>query len=301
LIDADALTVRYRRGGRRRTLVALDGVSFRVRRGDVFGLLGPNGAGKSTALRCVLGLIRPDEGRVAVLGERPLPGAGLFRRVGYVPEEPHYHLYLTVEEAVTFYTGLQGRPPAPAEVAAALDRVGLAEFRDLRLSKCSKGMKQKTGLAAALLHRPELLVLDEPTRGLDPIVVKQLRDLLRELSGQGVTILLSSHVLPEVEAVCNRVAILRAGRLLLEDEVSALRRAEIDRYRVEIRAPDPQALPPIVQVETHRDGLVRGVVARDDLPRLFELAAGSGWEVLHCNVVERSLEDSFFAALEGET
>ena len=188
MIRADDVAVTFRKGRLKGRIEALRGFSLEVGRGDIFALLGPNGAGKSTAMYSFLGLIKPEKGSIEVFGEAPEPGGEIFRRIAYLPEEPHYHLYLTVEEAVSFYASLYGGGITKGRIDEAIERVGLAEHRDLRLSKCSKGMKQKTGIAACLLNDPELVFLDEPTRGLDPIIVKEFRDILLEMNRGGTTI-----------------------------------------------------------------------------------------------------------------
>lgn len=298
MIAAENVTVRYGRG--RKKLVALDGLSLAIGEGDLFALLGPNGAGKSTALRCFLGLIRPDAGRVTLFGKEPEPGSPLFRRIGYVPEEPHYHLYLTVEEALMFYGSLQGYKPSPALATELLERFGLAEHRSLRLAKCSKGMKQKLGVAAALLGEPEILILDEPTRGLDPVIVRDLREVLLDANRRGVTVLLSSHVLSEVESICNRVAILRRGRLLLSEDLANLRQPKADRYRVELQVNGEGELPEFFDLAERRGSLARGEIEAEQAPLLFSMSRDAGWEVVSCARMERTLEDSFFAVLEEQ-
>ncbi|PYV45723.1 MAG: multidrug ABC transporter ATP-binding protein, partial [Acidobacteria bacterium] len=236
MIEADKLTVIFRRGPFRKPIVALQRFSIQVQQGDIFGLLGPNGAGKSTALYCLLGLIRPNHGSVRVLGESPQPGSALFEGVAYVPEEPHYHLYLTVEEAVSYYGSLYRHEVSKMKVNEAIQRVGLTEFRDLKVSRCSKGMKQKVGIATCLLTTPRLVFLDEPTRGLDPVMTREFREMLLDLNRQGSTIFINSHILSEVESVCNRVAIMQRGRVLAQDEMTRLLRTDSDSYAVECDA-----------------------------------------------------------------
>jgi ABC-2 type transport system ATP-binding protein len=226
IVETEDLTVVFRRRFRR-TLVALDGVNLSIREGDFFALLGPNGAGKSTALYCMLGLLRPSSGEARVFGRRLRPGCDEFRDIAYLPEEPHYHDYLTVEEAVTYYARLAGVDAAPPRVRDVLERLDIASARSTPVAACSKGMKQKVGIAHCLLHEPRLLFLDEPMRGLDPIATKDFRGVLLDLNHRGVTIVMNSHLLSEVELVANRAAILADGRVAAVDDVSAL----VDRGR----------------------------------------------------------------------
>ena len=218
IIEIDRLTVKFRQGWRRRTITAVDEVTLGIREGEVFALLGPNGAGKSTTLYCMLGLLRPTAGQVRLFGETPRPGCAALAHIAYLPEEPHYHDYLTVEEAVTYYVSLYGSRPPRERVAGVLDRLGLGRARDQRVASCSKGMKQKVGIAQCLLHQPKLLLLDEPMRGLDPVTVKDLRDVLIDLHRQGVTIVMNSHMLAEVQLIATRAAVLADGKLVGVDE-----------------------------------------------------------------------------------
>lgn len=223
IVETQNLTVAFRRGLRRAPFKALDDLNLTIQEGDFFALLGQNGAGKSTLMYCLLGLLRPTSGAVRVLGHVPRLGSPMFRDIGYLPEEPHYHAYLTVGEAVSYYVALSGIPVDKSKIDSMLDRLGLLEHRRLLISRCSKGMKQKVGIAQCVLHAPRLLVLDEPMRGLDPSAVHVFRELLLDMNHQGTTVIMSSHLLSEVELVANRVAIIDRGRLLANDSVSALR------------------------------------------------------------------------------
>ena len=296
-IRADAVTVRFRRGVIRRPFTALDGLNLEVREGDFFALLGQNGAGKSTAMHCLLGLLRPSSGRIEVLGCRPEPGAAFFGQVGYLPEEPRYHEYLTVEEAVTYYARLSGVRVPPPRIADILERLGLAEHRTLAIRRCSKGMKQKVGIAQCVIHEPRLLFLDEPMRGLDPMTVHLFRDMLLEMHRNGVTILMNSHLLAEVELVATRVAIIERGRVVAQDAVSKLIHRDASRYAVELDAVD--APPPHLQNVTRTDGRVRGTLAEADLYAFMDYARGQGLRILSCAIEKQSLEESFVAIVRG--
>ena len=234
MIETEQLQVVYRAGFRRKPVQALAGLDLRVEPGECLGLLGHNGAGKSTALGCFLGLIRPTAGTVTILGQTPVPGAELFRQVGYLPEEPTYHPHLTVREALTYYGRLQGIADVDAASEPLLERLDLARWRDLPIASCSKGMKQKVGIVQCLLHAPRLLLLDEPMRGLDPLAVMAFRELLAEANRDGVTIVMSSHLLGEVEQLARRVVILDRGRLIADDSVANLTRHREPRYAVAI-------------------------------------------------------------------
>ncbi len=222
-IQFNGVTVEFgRRGFGQRPCRALDGLTLSVAPGDFLALIGPNGSGKTTAIHCALGLRQPTAGTAEVFGERLRPGTAAYRDLVYVPEEPLYHDYLTVEEVTRYYAALHGRPAADAALDDVFARLHLGSARHTRLSVCSKGMKQKVGLAQCLLQRPRLLVLDEPMRGLDPVAVREFRDVLATLHADGVTVLMSSHVLPEVEQLATRVAIFDSGRLLSVNDLDAL-------------------------------------------------------------------------------
>jgi ABC-type multidrug transport system ATPase subunit len=223
MVQIEALTVTFRRGWRRTPFTALDHLTFDVREGECLALLGPNGAGKTTTLHCALGLQRPTSGSVRVFGQQLTPGCAAMRDLAYLPEEPYYHGYLTVEEAVRYYASLCGARPSGQRVGEVLERLGLGKARATRVASCSKGMKQKVGIAQCLLQQPRLLLLDEPMRGLDPVTVKDFRDVLMELNRVGVTIVMNSHMLSEVEHMASRAAILADGRLVTIGDLDAMR------------------------------------------------------------------------------
>ncbi len=192
----------------------LDGLDLEVREGEIFGLLGLNGNGKTTAMKAALGLLRMTGGMIEVFGRRP-GDADTLREVGYLPELPYFYPYLSPREALGFYGSLSGLPAADlaARIPAILEKVGLAAAADRPSKEFSKGMLQRLGLAQAVLHRPKLVLLDEPVSGLDPLAVHDVRALLRALNADGCTLLLASHSISDVERVCHRVGILVKGRL----------------------------------------------------------------------------------------
>jgi ABC-2 type transport system ATP-binding protein len=209
------LRKRYRRQ------IAVDGVSFTVARGEVIGLLGPNGAGKTTVIKMLLGLVHPDAGEVLLLG-RPGRDPGARARVGYLPELFRYQPWLTAAEVLDFHVRLSGIAVTMAERRECLADVGLADRAGDRVGGFSKGMQQRLGLAVALVARPELVVLDEPTSALDPLGRADVRDLLLSLKARGVAVLLNSHLIGEVERVCDRVVILDKGRLAASGTLAEL-------------------------------------------------------------------------------
>ena len=297
IIEAQDLSVHFRHAlSRREAIKALDGFNLEISEGDFFALLGENGAGKSTAMYTFLGLQRPTSGSVTLFGKAPVLGSEAFRHVAYLPEEPHYHTYLTVEEAIAFYGRLYGSRVPKARLDALLERMGLAQFRALRVDKCSKGMKQKMGIAACLVAEPRLLLLDEPTRGLDPIIVKEVREILVELNRAGTTIVLNSHVLAEIEMVANRVAIVKKGKVVRQDLLRNLLQVDSDSYSVELELGGSEAIgyPDYwSQVERH-DGVVRGNVPAANLQAFIRFVDDSGLRLNACALKRQTLEESFF-------
>ena len=218
----------------RKRVEAVNGASFTVKRGEIFGLLGPNGAGKTTTIKSILRLIFPTEGEIRIFG-RSADDAEAAKRIGYMPENPYVYQYLRPMEFLDLCGRLVGMPKAERRVRSEqmIEKVGLREAVDRPIGKFSKGMMQRIGLAQALLHDPELLVLDEPMSGLDPIGRKEVRDVLLEQRARGKTLLFTSHILSDVELLCDRVVIMQRGQITSEGQVHDL--LESAGRRVEIR------------------------------------------------------------------
>ena len=272
---------------------AVDAVDLTVRRGEVYGFLGPNGAGKTTTLRMLLGLVRPTSGGATVHGLPPGDPVAV-ARTGSLVEGPGFYPYLSGREnlrVLARYRGLDNR-----EVDRVLDRVDLTERSSDRFKTYSLGMKQRLGVAAALLGEPDLLVLDEPTNGLDPAGMADMRALLVDVAAGGQTVLLSSHLLAEVQEICDRVGIIAGGRLLVESTVAELRGATEIRL---VADPIDRALAVAMEVAgddaVEVDGpvlLVSGPAAQ--APELARALVGAGIDITELTPVERSLEDVFF-------
>lgn len=297
MIVTEDLHVNFRRGVWRKQVCALNGLALEVREGDFFALVGQNGAGKSTAMYCLLGLLKPTSGKVNVMGRTPELGSPLYESIAYLPEEPHYHLYLTVEEATRYYAALYGRRISTQTINNILERLGLAEFKDLRLAKCSKGMKQKVGIAQCLLHETKLLFLDEPTRGLDPLAVREFRETLREIHRRGTTIVMNSHVLSEIEMLANRVAIIERGKVVIQDELQNLLTPDKELYNVTF---DVNGIMPDYVSSIERQGkTAKGTIPKERLYDFMDFSRMSGLTVHECSLKKISLEDSFFNIVKG--
>lgn len=278
---------------------AVRGISFEVRRGEIFGFLGPNGAGKTTTIKTLLGLIFPSQGTVRLFG-REVTDPEARRRVGFLPENPYLYQYLTAREIMDLAGRLAGmREPERARRAEELlRRVGLGSVMDRAVRKFSKGMLQRTGLAQALMGDPDLLILDEPMTGLDPIGRKEVRDLILEERALGRTVMFSSHILSDVEMLCDRLAIVNRGELAAYGALDQLLRKEIRAVEVELaRCPDALreglAALPGVTLGALNESVVATVQGEDGVNEVLRLAMDAGATVRAVTPRRETLEDLF--------
>lgn len=248
---------------------AVDGISFSVNKGEVFGLLGPNGSGKSTTIKLLLGLLRPTGGTVSVLGHAPTHTATK-QRIGYLPELSYLYKYLTPRETLCYYAGLFGIKGKQADerIELLLSQVGLSAAADRAVGEFSKGMARRVGLAQALLNDPEIVVLDEPTSGLDPVGRYDVKQLIKQLAKQGKTVLLSSHLLSEIEDVCTSVVILSQGKIIAKGDLYKIL-AEQDRVQLDIEGMSLDALPKIAEQITEAGGKFKAGHPRMPLEEYF--------------------------------
>ena len=223
VIALDGVSKTFRDFWLRPTVKAVDGLSMRVRRGEVFGLLGPNGSGKSTTIKMILGLLSPTGGRLSLFG-RPPRSVEARRRLGYLPELSYLHPFLTARETLRYYAGLCGlsRQVAAERTTQLLKMVGLDDVASRAVGGFSKGMARRLALAASLVGKPDLLILDEPTSGLDPISTKEVKTLVKTLAKGGMTVLTTSHLLSDAEDICDRVMILNHGKCVADGNVGEL-------------------------------------------------------------------------------
>jgi len=284
-------------------LVAVDDVTLTVRPGDVFGYLGPNGAGKTTSLRMMLGLIAPTAGDVRLFGEDPIadPVAALSDVAGFV-EEPAFYPYLTGRRNLEMLAALDGGDGE--HIDEVLRLVELDGRAGDRVRGYSHGMRQRLGLAAALMRSPKLLLLDEPTTGLDPAGMRDMRDMVRRLAGEGITILLSTHLMSEVEQLCNRLAIIQLGRIRYEGELADLVARSDGHYRLDATDPARAAeicrtIPGIRDVAAE-DGSVWFAADPDAAASVSVRLAQDGIGVRALVPSGRSLEERFFEITEGD-
>ena len=304
-IRTDGLTKEFRLGLGRQRVVALDRLNLEVHQGEIFGFLGHNGAGKTTTIKLLLGLLAPTAGQAWIL-DRPIEDVTIKQQVGFLPEAPYFYEYLTAEEFLTFYGQLFGLGGAPLtkKVEELLEMVALTDARRLQLRKFSKGMLQRIGLAQALINDPALVVLDEPMSGLDPIGRRDVRDIILRLKEEGKTVFFSTHILPDVEMICDRVGILVRGRLravgTVQDLVGTSGVASVEMVVAGLTDAGIQ--------EAERQGgkvLRRGaqVLLRLDDPSrvdsLVELVLRSGGRLVSLVPHKRTLEDLFLEQVKA--
>jgi len=292
-------------------LVAVDRLDMTVRRGEGFGLLGPNGAGKTTAILMLLGLTEPTAGSVRVLGfdpaRRPL---SVKAHVGYLPEQVGFYEGLTARENLIYIAKLNGlrRDDAYRRIDMALAQMGLSEVADRRVATFSRGMRQRLGVAEVLLKQPQLIILDEPTQGLDPEAAREFLEIVRRLKAEDITILLASHLLHQVQAVCDRVGLFQRGRMVLEGTVKELAQQVLGgAYRIHLEADGPdgleetlRSLTGVVNVE-RSDTNIYELEAREDLrAEAAQAVVEAGGRLLSLNVEAPSLDEIYARYFQQE-
>ncbi|MEW6364565.1 MAG: ABC transporter ATP-binding protein [Acidobacteriota bacterium] len=289
------LTKIYRSGFIPRRRQALKDVSFEVARGEVFGFLGPNGAGKTTTLKVIVGLLRPTSGVVTIFGLR----AGTIQarsKLGFLPENPYFYQFLNADEFLRFYADLCGlpRPDARRRIPELLRMVGLDDSPGLPIRKYSKGMVQRLGLAQALISDPDLLVLDEPLSGLDPVGRKEFRDIILGLRDRGKTVFFSSHILQDAEMICNRVGILVNGQLRKSGSLQELTSGDVTGYEISLVGCEDAALADVGKIVTRQDLTTYLLVENQGaLGRAISAIQSRGGKIVSVVPVRRTLEDVF--------
>jgi len=302
-IETDGLIKIFRNRWSGREVRAVDGISLRIEQGSTFGLLGPNGAGKTTFVKLLLSCTHPTAGRAAVFG-RDARRAESRRPIGYLPENHRFPTYMTGRSMLDFYGALSGMDAGTRRkcIPELLNTVGLADWGNVRLGKYSKGMLQRVGMAQALMHWPSLLILDEPTDGVDPIGRIQIRELLHTLEQQGVTIFLNSHLLSEVELFCRDVAIIHRGRVALEGKVKDLTMGS--GYRVEA-ASVPEKVQDVLRARARtiaqRNGNIEFVFAdREEANQAVDLLRSEHCEIETMSRASSTLEEVFVKVIREQ-
>jgi ABC-2 type transport system ATP-binding protein len=299
-IRTEGLTKYYPIGfWRPRPRLALDALTLEVAHGEAFGFLGPNGAGKSTTLKLLMQLIYPSAGRAEILG-RPVGDPAVRRRVSFLPENPYFYDNLTAEEVLSYFAGLFGHRGSDRQrrVASALDEVGIGAERRIQLRRYSKGMVQRVGLAQAIINDPEVIFLDEPMSGLDPIGRRMVRALILRLRNRGCTVFFSSHVLSDAEALCSRVAIVAKGRLVASGSLAEMVDFHVRGWELIVSDLPEQAACALKGTATAVTRLPNGrhevqLPAAAAPERVVAQLAAAGARLVSINPVRQTLEDVF--------
>ncbi len=297
VIETQGLTKHYG------PIVAVESLNLRLQAGEVFGLLGPNGSGKTTTILMLLGLTEPNAGWARVLGEDPLRNPlEVKRRVGYMPDSVGFYDELTARENMRYTARLNGIPgrEGEARIDEALAAVGLSEVGDRPVATYSRGMRQRLGLTEVLLKRPQVAILDEPTMGLDPEAAHEFLSMIRGLKARGITVLLSSHLLQQVQAVCDRVGLFHKGRLVLEGSVDALSERVLGgAYRIAVEATGDglerllNGIPGIVRVVQERPGSCRVEAQQDCRAEVARRVVAGGGQLLGLSLERATLDDVY--------
>jgi ABC-2 type transport system ATP-binding protein len=273
----------------------LKSIDLCAEKGEIYGFLGPNGAGKTTTIKCVLGITFPDAGEVTILGE-PAISPESRRQVGFLPEHPYFYDYLTPAELLVFTGNLFGIPRKLLKdrTGELIELVGLKGKENIKLRKFSKGMIQRIGLAQALVHDPELLILDEPFSGLDPIGRKELRDIILGLKNNGKTIFFSSHILQDMEMIVDKVGIILNGEIKKEGKLSELISLSVHNYEIVFTGTDKQVLTENNLIFTQQDkNYIIKPDTVDDTNRIIEIVTRSNGKILSVTPIKMTLEDIF--------
>ena len=287
---------------RKRPMRALRPLHLTVENGEIFGFLGPNGAGKTTTLKMLMGLVFPTGGTARILG-MALDDPRMRARIGFLPEHPYFYDYLTGRELLRYYGRLSGieAKRLARDVDTMLDRVGLREAANLQLRKYSKGMLQRVGIAQAILHDPQVVFLDEPMSGLDPVGRREVRNLIEELKGEGKTVFFSTHILSDAEALCDRVAIINLGQLRGVGAVAELTASVHGKVEIVWQGSIIPASIKAMGAETHSaGGELRVVVPEESQDAVLETLRRDGLRLVSVTPLRTSLEDYFVAQLETD-
>lgn len=283
------------------TLKAVDDVSFDVEKGEIFGLLGPNGAGKTTAIRVLLDIFKPDHGEVSILGG-PMTETKK-DRIGYMPEERGMYQDIPLDRCLVYLGSLKGLSPAEAgnRISAYLERFDLASSRHKKVKELSKGMQQKAQLISTLIHKPELIIIDEPFSGLDPVNTQMVKEILREQRDQGVTILMSTHQLHQVEELCDRIVLIDHGRTVLYGYLDEIRR-QFSGHAVIVRSPDDlPALPGVERVEQHNSSAYRlNLTAATKTQDILRALVERGIQVDQFEIAAPTLDEIFIRVVQQD-
>ncbi len=297
IIEIQGLRKKYSTGFWQKSINALNGIDLSIDKGEIFGFLGPNGAGKTTTIKILNGLLYPDSGYVRMFDSR-LPDILVMKSVGYLPEHPSFYSHLTAYELLDFFGHLFSLPAEVRvkRVDSLLELVGLAQFKNHRIAKYSKGMVQRLGIAQALINDPHLLIFDEPMEGLDPVGRKEVKNIMLELKKQGRTIFFSTHILPDVEVVCDRIGIIISGRIVKQGNIDELLQCSISSYTLIISGLNDEIIAQMKKPTciTKLNNQIRLVFADiEDCNQAIRMTLENGGKVVSLVPEVKSLEDYF--------
>ncbi len=304
-IEIKNITKIYKSGFLQKKIKAVDNVNLEVEEGAIFGFLGPNGAGKTTTIKILTGLIFPSSGTASVFGKK-VPDVNIMKRVGYLPEHPSFYSHLTGYELLDFYARIFGLNPGERlkRIHSLVENVGLGKAADLRISSYSKGMVQRLGIAQALVNEPDLLIFDEPMEGLDPIGRKDVKDIMLELKKNGKTVFFSTHILPDIEAVCDRVGMLLSGRLVSVGIVDELIKDSLETLVVKVRDLSEEAVSAVGKnaMAIERSGTSTQFIFVDPnkCNEAVDLARKHGGQIVSIIPHAKTLEEYFMAKVKEE-
>lgn len=302
IVEITNLTKDYSTGFlKKKNVRALDDLTLSVSGGQIFGFLGGNGAGKTTTIKILMGLLFPTGGNASILG-KPIGDVSMHRKIGYCPENPYFYDYLSARELMNYFGELFGYPKTDRKKRTddLLDLVGLEEkARDRQLRKFSKGMLQRVGLAQALINDPEIVFLDEPMSGLDPMGRREIRELIAGLRVQGKTVFMSTHILSDIEALCDEVAILRHGKLAAKGNLQELLTNENERQGFEVTIANidvsklRSAVPSSIDMTDHASGSIVTCSDETEVESVISAARSAGGKLVSVQQIRQSLEDLF--------
>ena len=297
MLKVENLVKDFATGFLRKKVRVLKGVSFSVNKGEIFGFVGPNGAGKTTTFKVVLGFVPITDGNVELIG-RPLGDVDIKKHIGYLPENPYFYDYLTGEELLRYMGelhGLNGKGLS-VRIDELLEKVKMSHARKVQLRKYSKGMLQRVGVAQALINDPEFLIPDEPMTGLDPIGQREIKDLILEEKKRGKTILLSSHMLSDVEALCDRVGVVMSGKVVKIGELGKLFEEIHTDYEMLLKGVDEKIIKNLSDLKVvieHRAGFIVLRFDEDIKAKVFQVVSDSGADIVSLHPLRKSLEGLF--------
>ena len=298
ILEVNHLKKYYRSPFLRRKVRAVEDISFTVKQGEIFGLLGPNGAGKTTTLKSIVGLLKPDGGEIRLFG-MPLD-IPQRERIGFLPENPYFYRHLTGYELLSFYAHLFNKHITAKKIKEILKMVGLEHAMHRKVGSYSKGMLQRVGFAQAILNDPDFIILDEPMSGLDPIGRKEMKDWIFKLKSEGKTILFSSHILPDVEMICDRVAIIYRGRVVSTGVLSEILQEKVRFIEVTIEGLDEKTLENFGKVIRSGDKLMLRLTSEEEKDRLVSFVVEKGGRIISVAPYRKTLEEHFMETLEAQ-